>query len=101
MSEQQNQGEEKKLAFYDRLKEELNKTEKWPLKYMYKFIVPNQEGNEQKVKSAFEGKKYDFHKNFSKSGKYLSLTFITEENSSDDIINRYRSLEGIEGLVAL
>ncbi len=101
MSAQQNPEEEKKVAFYDRLKEELDKNKEWPLKYMYKFIVPNKEENEQKVKSAFDGKKFEFHKNFSKSGKYLSLTFVTEENSSDDIINRYRSLESVEGLVAL
>ncbi len=92
---------EQKVAFYNRLKEELEKTEQWPIKYMYKFIVPNKEENEEEVKKTFEGKKIDFHKNYSKSGKYVSLTIVTDENSADDIINRYRSLEHIEGLVAL
>jgi putative lipoic acid-binding regulatory protein len=93
--------EEQKVAFYQRLKDELEKNDKWPVKYMYKFIVPNKEENEEEVKKAFDGKKFDFHKNYSKSGKYVSLTLVTEENSADDIINRYRSLEHIEGLVAL
>ncbi len=93
--------EEQKVAFYDRLKEELEKTDKWPVKYMYKFIVPNKEENEEKVKKAFEGQPIEFHKNFSKSGKYISLTVVTNENSADNIIKKYRSLEDIEGLVAL
>ena len=93
--------EEKKLAFYDRLKEELEKTKEWPIKYMYKFIVPNNEENEKLVKETFEGQDFDFHKNYSKSGKYTSLTVVTQEKSADDIIKKYRSLENIDGLVAL
>ncbi len=104
MSEEQKKqaiSEEQKVAFYNRLKEELEKNDQWPVKYMYKFIVPNKEENEEEVKKAFEGKEIDFHKNYSKSGKYVSLTIVTNEDSADDIIQRYRSLEHIEGLVAL
>jgi len=92
---------EQKIAFYDRLKEELEKSDKWPIKYMYKFIVPNKEENEKEIEKVFEGQKADFHKNYSKSGKYVSLTIVTDEKNANDIINKYRSLEHIKGLVAL
>ncbi len=90
-----------KIAFYDRLKEELEKNAEWPTKYMYKFIMPNKEENEQKVADRFQGQNIDLKKNFSKTGKYISVTVVTEEKNPEAVINRYKSMEDIEGLVAL
>ena len=87
--------------FYNRLKEKLKENSNWPLEYMYKFIVPNKEGNEKKVKIAFDKDKIQYKTNHSKTGKYISITVITTESSVDDIINKYRTLEKIDGLVAL
>ncbi len=89
-----------KEEFYRRLEEELNKTEDWPVKYMYKFIVPNNEDTVREVKSKFENP-LGFKQNFSRNGKYVSLTFITEEKSAEDIINQYKKMENIEGLIAI
>ncbi|NPA42643.1 MAG: DUF493 domain-containing protein [Chlorobi bacterium] len=89
-----------KEEFYKRLEEELNKNHTWPTRYMYKFIVPNEEAKIEEVKKRFE-KEYDFKQNFSRSGKYVSLTFITTEDSPESIINQYKKMEDIEGLIAI
>ncbi len=103
MSEQNNQEEQKaqKIAFYDRLKEELEKNADWPVKYMYKFIMPNKDENIEEVKKRFGKPDINLKKNYSKTGKYVSVTIINEEKNADDIIKRYQSMEDIEGLVAL
>ncbi len=90
-----------KIAFYDRLKEELEKNTDWPTKYMYKFIMPNKEENLEKVKKRFGNQKIDLKKNYSKTGKYVSVTVLTEEKDPESVINRYKSMEDIEGIVAL
>ncbi len=91
----------KKTAFYERLKEELDKNNDWPTTYMYKFIVPNEEANVEKIAARFADKPKDLKKNYSKTGKYVSITVVTEENNPDAVINRYKSMEDIDGLVAL
>ena len=93
--------EAQKIAFYDRLKEELEKNTEWPVKYMYKFIMPNKDENMDKIKERFGKPDINLKKNYSKTGKYVSVTIINEENNADDIINRYKAMEDIEGLVAL
>jgi len=90
-----------KVAFYDRLKEELEKNTDWPTKYMYKFIMPNKEENIDKVKHNFSNQDFDLKKNYSKTGKYVSVTLVTEEKDPEAVIERYKSMEDIEGLVAL
>ena len=92
---------EQKLTFYDRLKEELENNSVWPTKYMYKFIVPNKEGNVEQVQSRFDNKNINLKKNYSKTGKYVSITIVTEEKNPETVINRYKAMENIEGLVAL
>jgi len=90
-----------KIAFYDRLQEELEKNADWPTKYMYKFIMPNKDENVEKVRQNFGDQPIDLKKNYSKTGKYVSLTVLTEEQNPQAVINRYKSMEDIDGLVAL
>jgi len=90
-----------KIAFYDRLQEELEKNADWPTKYMYKFIMPNRDDNVKKVEQRFGDQSIDLKKNYSKTGKYVSVTVVTEEQNPEAVINRYKSMEDIEGLVAL
>jgi len=92
---------EQKIAFYDRLQEELEKNTDWPTKYMYKFIMPNKDSNLEKIKNHFSDKNIDFKKKYSKTGKYISITIVKEEEKPQDVINNYKSVEDIEGLVAL
>ncbi len=91
----------KKEEFYARLREELNNHHQWPTRYMFKFILPNEERRVDELRRRFEDLDYDFKRSFSRNGKYVSLTFITEMTSAEAIIDRYRKVEDIEGLIAL
>ena len=91
---------QQKEAFYIRLKDELDKNTSWPSKYMYKFIVPNEPENEKKITNSFTNS-VKITKNYSRSGKYISYTIVTTEKSGDEVIKRYKSMEDIEGLIAL
>jgi putative lipoic acid-binding regulatory protein len=98
-----NQQEQKEniKAFYDRLQEELKKNTDWPTQYMYKFIVPNRDENVEKIEKRFENQEITLKKNYSKTGKYVSVTILTRENNPEAVINRYKAMEDIDGLVAL
>ena len=89
-----------KEVFYTRLSDELDKNNQWPTKYMYKFIVPNDEKIVEEVISFFP-ENIKINKNYSRSGKYVSISIITNENTSAGIIDRYKSMENIEGLISL
>jgi putative lipoic acid-binding regulatory protein len=97
----QQEQQQNKIAFYERLQEELHKNTDWPTKYMYKFIVPNREDNLKKIEKRFSNQEVTINKNYSKTGKYVSVTVITREDSPEAVINRYKSMEDIDGLVAL
>ena len=96
-----NNQEQQKKAFYDRLQEELKKNTDWPALYMYKFIVPNLDENVEKIKNRFDNQDIRLNKNYSKTGKYVSVTIRTRENNPEAVINRYKAMEDIDGLVAL
>jgi len=93
--------QEQKENFYQRLRDELTKTTTWPNKYMYKFIIPNDETKAVQVKTRFKGQDINYKENFSRTGKYLSISIIAIEKSPESIINRYKSMEDIEGLMSL
>ncbi len=90
-----------KEAFYQRLKEELDKNHEWPTTYVFKFIVPNDEEKIKELKKHFENLEHQFKQNFSRNGKYASLTFITQMENAEQIIRKYKEVEHIEGLIAL
>lgn len=82
---------------YHSLKQKLAQEAQYPLKYMYKFILPTERVHE--LKSYFEHAEISIKQ--SGKGTYSSFTAITIELSADDIINKYQSLENIKGLMSL
>ena len=104
MSEEKKNPEEKKNnpeEKYQSLKEKLDQSHRWPSRYMFKFICPNEEKTIEKVKEKFDSEKFEFRSKPSKTGKFISLTFVGEMKDSDEVIEKYKSLENIEGLIAL
>ncbi len=86
---------------YKNLRELLDKIDKWPSPYMFKFICPNTSEKIEEVKQSFDLEKFTFKQKESKSGKFTSLTFVAVMSGSDAVIAKYRSLEKVEGLMAL
>jgi len=82
---------------YDSLKEKLDKESTFPMKYMYKFIVPKDKIAE--VLPHFETA--DVSTKRSKTGKYVSISAMVMAFSSDDIISKYKSIGNIEGMISL
>lgn len=94
--------DEKITAFYKRLKEELeNSTEKWPLEYLYKFIVPADQNKVQQVEMTFDQTGAVITTNKSKTGKYISISINVVMPSADAIIEKYQQVSTIEGIISL
>lgn len=82
---------------YASLKKKLDEECKFPMKYMYKFVVPKDKVKE--VLPHFETA--DLSTKKSKTGKYISISAIVMAFSSDEIIDKYKSIGNIEGMISL
>ena len=79
------------------LRKQLETEFEFPLKYMFKFIVPH--GKVEEVKPLFETGVV--RERPSSTGKYKSITITMIVLSPDDVIDKYKSVLHIEGIVAL
>ncbi|SEH54009.1 hypothetical protein SAMN02927937_00068 [Paenimyroides aquimaris] len=88
--------------FYTRLKSELeNTTEKWPAEYLYKFIVPADEAKIARIEKAFNNMGAVITKNKSKNGNYSSVSINVVMPNADAIIEKYKEVSTIEGIISL
>ncbi|PJR03244.1 DUF493 family protein [Avrilella dinanensis] len=88
--------------FFERLKEELDKsTESWPLDYLYKFIVPNDENKIQQIESAFAGSDAKFTTKQSGKGNFISVSIRVMMPDADSIIDKYKQVSSVEGIISL
>lgn len=85
---------------YDKLKELLAHNKKWPLLYMFKFIVPNEEGKVQKVVDLLP-KHGTVTFNHTKSLKFVSVTCKASMKSPDAIIEVTNNISSIPGVMSL
>lgn len=81
---------------YEGLRKKLAE-QKFPCKYMFKFITL--EENLAELKPYFEDAEVKTKP--SSKGKYISLTAVIMALSADQIIDRYKSLSHIKGLISL
>lgn len=85
---------------FEKLREQLNKEKDWPTIYMFKFIIPADNRKIALVESKFSDEAIITQKE-SSTGKYMSITIKEAMLSADSIIDKYKEMEGIEGLIAL
>jgi len=78
-------------------KEKLDAEHKWPVVYMFKFVVPKIQVEE--FKSLFSGEAH--HEKKSKAGNYTSFTFKRKIGSSEEVVDVYLKARKIEGVIAL
>ncbi len=81
---------------YKGLKKKLSEQE-FPCKYMFKFITT--QGKIVELNPYFEDAQIETKP--SSKGTYISFTAIVIAISADEIIERYKSLSHIEGLISL
>lgn len=90
-----------RIQFYKKLKKKLKEDTKFPSKYLFKFIVPTDEGKIQQIEDLFNYEGAVITKTTSKTGKYTSVSIHIIMKKADHIINKYMEAEKIEGIISL
>lgn len=85
---------------FEKLRAQLAKEKDWPTIYMFKFIVQADNRKIALVESKFSDEATISQKE-SANGKYISITIKEVMLDADSIIEKYKEMEGIEGLIAL
>jgi hypothetical protein len=84
---------------YDNLLRELNKNANWPIVYMFKFIIPADNKKLALVSSKFSDQSV-ITKKESFNGNFISITIKEVMLNAQSIIDKYKEMEGIEGLMS-
>lgn len=91
----------KEAEFYKKLKKTLLETTEFPTKYMYKFIIPTSDEKFNEIESIFDNMGAVINSKPSKTGKYNSLTIVVNMKSPEEIIEKYKEVAKVEGVISL
>lgn len=92
---------EKAEAFYDRLKNELANSTLWPSIYLYKFIVPSKKEKILQIEKIFDNTGAVIETKQSSNGKYTSLSITVNLKNPDAVIDKYKEVGKVEGVISL
>ena len=92
--------DKKTEEFYIRLKDELTNTSIWPTEYLYKFIVPSDKEKVMTVEEAFNNMGAVIKSQKSKTGKYTSVSISVQMKDPDHVIEKYKEMSTIEGIIS-
>ncbi|AYO58867.1 hypothetical protein CO230_04675 [Chryseobacterium sp. 6424] len=87
--------------FYASLKEKLEATHDFPEDYLFKFIITNQESRHTEIYRVFDGIKFTLNTRESKNGKYTSISISAFVLDAEQVINIYREVGKIPGVMML
>ena len=87
--------------FYSKLKTRLEETSTWPSVYLYKFIVPAVGTGIKEIESIFDNTSAIVIKKNSKNGKYTSLSISLEMKNPDAVIEKYKAVRQVKGVISL
>lgn len=82
------------------LRAQLLKTKKWPLKYMFKFVMPNDVRTLAEVRAMMPANGVISYKD-SANGKYVAMTCVAMMPSADSIIDLTSRVASIPGVMSL
>ncbi len=85
---------------YQKLLAKLKENKKWPLLYMFKFIVPNEHGKVDEIKDLLP-KHGQVSFKHTKNLKYVSVTCKASMKSAEDIIEVTAKASQIKGVISL
>jgi putative lipoic acid-binding regulatory protein len=86
---------------YESLRKKLEETAEWPAVYMFKFILKSEPKQIALLESLFNTKEAEVTLRQSGKGNFVSFTAKEMMLNPEEIIARYKSAEGIEGLISL
>lgn len=87
--------------FYASLKEKLEVNHNFPEDYLFKFIVPSDESKLTEIYRVFDNIKYTMNSRDSKNGKYTSISMNAFVLDADQVINIYKEVGKITGVMML
>jgi len=93
--------DQKTEEFFQRLKTELDNSNEWPAEYLFKFIVPTDQTKIDTVENAFNGLGAVMKTKKSKNESYTSISVNVQMESAQQIIDKYKEVYTIEGIISL
>ncbi|MGB3144485.1 MAG: DUF493 family protein [Maribacter sp.] len=87
--------------FYNKLKTQLQETSTWPSNYLYKFIVDSDDTKIQNIHKIFDNTGAVIESKKSKKGKYTSVSITVNLKNPDAVIEKYKAVGAIEGVISL
>ena len=87
--------------FYKSLKEKLESETSWPSVYLFKVIVKSDSQSLDAVVAVFENEKERIQLKPSNAGTYTSVSVKTLMLSPDAVIEKYKRVGEIEGVISL
>ncbi len=87
--------------FYERLRQQLTETTKWPSDYLYKFIVPTNTETILKIQDIFDNMGAVLESKQSKKGKYTSISITVNLKGPDQVIQKYKEVSQVDGVISL
>ncbi len=87
--------------FYLRFEEQLRESQLWPGSYLYKFILKNDEGELDKLKSILNNFEGNIFQKSSANNKFISVTFDFYASTPADVIKIYKDVSVIEDIISL
>ena len=82
---------------WGRLRETLDRLHAWPGPYTFKFVVPSARVPE--VRQA--ARDLPFTERVSSNGRYVSLSATVQIGAVEEVLDVYRAIDGIPGVVSL
>lgn len=92
---------EKEEEFYKKLKLQLEDTSSWPADYLYKFIVPTSEDKINQIQDVFDNTGAVIESKQSKKGTYTSISITVNLANADAVIQKYKQVGNVEGVISL
>ncbi len=87
--------------FYERLRQQLTETTEWPSDYLYKFIVPTNTETIRKIQDIFDNMGAVLESKQSKKGKYTSISITVNLTGPDQVIQKYKEVSQVDGVISL
>ena len=93
--------DKKTESFYKKLKKDLAYDTLWPADYLFKFIVPSDKEKVKQIEDAFDNLGAVITTKNSSKGNYTSVSVFVRMENPDVVIEKYKMLSGIEGIISL
>lgn len=94
--------DEKTEKFYEGLQNQLEQYTDWPAPYLFKFIVPTDESKIQQIVGFFKDvPNAKVRTKTSSKGQYTSVSIEAILESAEAVIEKYKKVSVVEGLLSL